>query len=557
MAKWNVDGQIVEADSAEEAAQKVRGMPAQTATQQPTATQRLAQRMQEKPFLEQALIGMGRGMSNVGRQIGNIVGLTPDEVLERYRELDRPLMGTTGGQVGSVAGEIAALAPAAGGLVGTAARGLGAAMPAVRTAMGATRAGQVATGAGTGLAEGALEGAVLGGPGQRAQGALTGSLFGAGGGAALPLLTRGFRTPSESAQTIMGMTPSPDLTPGMMRPGGMVSQLEQASGSLPVFGPVIRGAAETPQRQFAQAMINEGRPPGTAPIMPSDINSMLDEAYTRFEPAYGQLKDLPVPRVIASELASDFARAADSQAVAATDDTRKAVNRYLDNQVTKAEGIDVTSTDLLEIRSNIREQSRKAAKAQNWEKAELFDEAENAITARINDALPEGFGDLNKAIDAQYAKHKIAENAVYKMGNRDYPTPTQWQQAVREATPKGQFARGGGLLRPQTQAAADVFKVTEPTTGARLATLASLGGGLGAGVGLATGGLDPMAATAIGAPLALLAATRGGRRFAVGETGLQQAMQRASRPRTFMDVGVPVLPGMYTRSIAPIAAQEQ
>ncbi len=554
MAKYEVeiDGQWVpqEADSPEEAAELA------ISGQRQTATQQLAQRMAQKPFLEQALIGAGRGMTNVGLQLGNILGLTPDETLERYKELDRPLMETTGGQVGSVAGEVAALAPLAGGGVAAGARGLGALMPSVRTAMGATRAGQVAAGAGTGLAEGAIEGAVVGGPGQRAEGALTGSLLGAGGGAMLPLLTRGFRTPSESAQTIMGMTPSPDLTPGMMKPGGAVSQLEQAAGSFGIIGPTIRGARETPQRQFAQAMINEGRPPGAAPVAASDVNAMLDEVYTSFEPAYGQLKDIPVDRVIASDLAGEFERAANSQIVAATDDARKAVNRYLDNQVSLIDNTNPTTTDLLDIRSNIREQSRKAAKSQNWEKAELFDEAENAITERINQALPEGFADLNRQIDQQYAKHKIAESAIYKMGNREFPTPTQWQQAVRESATRGEFARGGGLMRPQTQAAADVFRTTEPTTGARLATLGSIGAGLGGAAGIATGGIDPVMAGLIGGPLALLAGTRGGRRFAVGETGLQQMMQRASRPMSFMDIGVPVLPGMYTRAIAPIAGQE-
>ncbi len=523
---------------------------------EPIPSQTFAERTAAKPFGEQLLLGIGRGMSNVGRQIGNIAGIVSDEELEGYRQLDQPLMQTTGGTVGSLVGEIAATAPLAGGVVGAGARGAGAVMPSVRAAMQGTRAGQIGTGAGLGLSEGAIEGALLAGPGQRAEGAGTGALLGAAGGSLLPLITRGFRTPSESAKTIMAMEPSPDLTPGMMKPGGMLNQFEQAAGSIGVAGPIIRSARETPQRQFSQAMINAGRPPGTAPIVGTDVNDMLDEVYTAFEPAYGQLKGFSLAPEINADLANDFAQSAQSQVVAATDDTRKAVDRYLASQLTKLRG-KVDSDDLLDIRSNIREQSRKAAKSQNWEKAELFDEAEQAITERLNAVLPEGFADLNKAIDSQYAKHKVAENAVYKMGNRDFPTPTQWQQAVRESATKGEFARGGGLMRPETKAAADVFRMTEPTTGARLATLMSAGAGIGGGVGLATGGIDPASAAALGIPLALLAATRGGRRAAVGETGLQKMMQRASAPRSFMDVGIPELPGMYLRSIAPIASQQQ
>lgn len=507
-----------------------------------TQTQQLAQRVAEQPFYETLLQGVGRGMSNVARQAGALAGLVTPEELQSYRELEEPLMRTGAGKAGSIGGEVAALAPAAGGLVGLVARGAGALMPAARGVMAATKTGQVGAGAARGAAEGAIEGALLAGPGQRAEGALTGAAFGGAAGGALPAVTSGFRTPSESARTIMAMEPSPDLTPGMMKPGGMVSQLEQAAGSLPIVGAPIRGAAETPQRQFAQAMVNQGRPPGTPIIQPTDVNAMLDEAYTRFEPAYAQLKNFPTSRVIASELGSDFMQASDSRIVAATDDTRKAVRDYLESQTTRL-GDDATTGDLLEIRSNIRDQARKAAKSQNWEKAELLEEAENAITERINQSLPEGMAELNQAIDAQYARHKIAESAIYKMGNREFPTPTQWQQAVREATPKGQFARGGGLMRAETQAATDVFKVTEPATGARLLTLAPMAGAL-AGVG--TGTLDPMAATAMGVPLALLAATRGGRRFAVGELPIQQMMQRASEKT--------MLPGMYARSVAPIAA---
>lgn len=529
----------------------------------PAPEKSFQQRVDEKPFLEQMLIGMGRGMSNVGRQVGNILepilpeslGVS-DKELASYSALDKPILNTGGGMTGNIVGEMAALAPLAGGAVGAGARGMGAMMPAARTAMGATRTGQVASGAGTGLAEGALEGSLLAGPDNRASGALTGSLLGGTGGAALPLITKGFRTPSDSAKTLMEMTPSPDLTPGMMKPGGMLNQLEQAAGSIGIAGPVVRGARETPQRQFAQAMINEGRPPGSPPIAGTDVNAMLDEAYGAFEPAYGQLKGFPLEPSIGPMLSKDFDRAANSQIVAATDDTRKAVSKYLKNQVTRFRD-KADSDDLLEMRSNIREQGRKAAKSQNWEKAELFEQAENAISGRLNETLPEGFSELNKAIDTQYAKHKITENAIFKMGNREYPTPSQWQQAVRESSDKGQFARGGGLLRPQTKAASDVFKTTEPTTGARLATLMSVGGGAAGAAGLATGGIDPASAAALGIPLALLAATKGGRRAAVGEAELQKLMQRASQPQPFMSAGIPDLPGQYLRSIAPISGTDE
>lgn len=557
MPNYRINGEIVPADSPEQAYSKYTA--GQTAPEPESAMQQFEQRTAERPFMEQALLGVGRGMSNVGRQVGNILApILPDSLavsdaeLESYRQLDQPLMNTTGGKVGSVIGEIAATAPVAGGIVGAGAKGLGAAMPSVKAAMSGTRMGQLGTGAGLGLSEGAIEGALLAGPDNRAQGAALGGTLGAGGGALLPLLTRGFRAPSDEAKTLMGMEPSPDLTPGMMKPGGMINQLEQAAGSIKGVGPLIRGARETPQRQFAEAMVNEGRPPGTPAIAGTDVNSMLEEAYMGFVPAYNQLKGYALDPAIQRTLADDFSAAADSQVVAATDDTRKAVARYLDNQTTLLKN-KADSDELLEIRSNIREQGRKAKKAQNDEKSELFDEAEKAVTARINEVLPAEAIELNKAIDRQYAKHKIAESAIYKMGGRDFPTPTQWEKAVQNVTKPSEYAHGGGLMRPLTKAAADAFKTTDPATGARLLTM---GAGAGVGGGLATGAIDPNDALAWGIPLALLSATKGGRRFAVGESGLQKMMQEASSPQPFMSTGVPDLPGMYLRSIAPIAGQE-
>lgn len=61
--------------------------------------------------LETFKTGVGRGMTNIARNVGNLVGLVSDEELEEAARLDKPLMDTTSGLAGSVVGEIVTTAP--------------------------------------------------------------------------------------------------------------------------------------------------------------------------------------------------------------------------------------------------------------------------------------------------------------------------------------------------------------------------------------------------------------------------------------------------------------
>ncbi|GAG03066.1 unnamed protein product, partial [marine sediment metagenome] len=90
-------------------------------------------------FSENLTQGIGQGMSNIGRNVGNMVGLVSDEDLAESDRLDEALLDTGGGATGSFVGEMAALAPlsipAAG--VGTAVKAATKA-PRLLKALGAT-----------------------------------------------------------------------------------------------------------------------------------------------------------------------------------------------------------------------------------------------------------------------------------------------------------------------------------------------------------------------------------------------------------------------------------
>ncbi len=467
---------------------------------------------------EKFLAGVGRGMVNVARQVGNMVGVVEDAELEEARELERPLMETGAGQAGSFVGELATTAPLAGGLVGLGGKALATARPALQ---GMTAARPIATGAATGAAEGALEGAILAGPENRLQGAALGLGLGAPGGAALPFITKGFRTPGEGVKTLsdMGIT---DITPGQMVPTGAWNAIEETMTSAPLIGPFIEQARQRGPTQFAQEMIQMGRPPGAERVAMGSPSKMLDDVYKQFKPAYDQYKGIPLPAETADAVTDDFIDAAMDQTRLYDRAARNNALEYLDNLRTKIAEREVKSGDLLEMRHDLRDEIFRLKKSQKLEEADLLENAERALTERINAVLPDDAAEGLRAVDTQYAKYKISEDALYRAGDRPQPTNFQWQQAVKNAmSSKGAYARGGGLMREQAQAAAETFQQVAPKTGARNVTLGLLGAATGGYLGMN----DPLAAAYLGIPMAALAGSRAGRRFSTGQTPFQAVAQ--------------------------------
>ena len=501
---------------------------------QPTVST-MEQRLAEMNPIERGLVGVGRGMVNVGRQVGNILGMVSDEELAEYEELERPLMETTAGQVGSFIGEVAALAPAGGGLVGLGGRAATAAVPALRATAAAR---PVATAMATGAAEGALEGAVIGGPGQRAEGATAGAIAGGLTGGIAPLISRGLIRPTPEAQRLLEM--GVDLTPGQMQPRSFLNKLEQSVQSM-----VKGGWTEDAQREFAQKIIQEGAPPNVR-LEPGNLNEMLAQSYKAYAPAYDKLKNMPVNPQITQQLKTGFRQAIDDPDILAGDEQRRIAQRFLDNQLSRLTGKKPKAGDILSVRSKIRSKISDAKKAQKWDEAEILGNAEAYLTEQLNRGMPQGAADYNRVVDSFYSKYKVAEDALYRMGDREFPTPYQWSQSIKKGVPKGQYARGAGRLRPEVEAASRVFQTVSPPTGARLATLAA-GGGLGLG---AYATMDPALLTAMGVGALPLIGTRAGRQFSAGMAPWQAGLADLLRQ-------TPLSTGILPRGAAAIGAAEQ
>jgi len=497
----------------------------------------------EPPASEQFLRGVGQGMVNVGRQAGNIAGMISDEEMEGYRQLDQPLLDTTAGKVGSVAGEIAGLAPVTGGVVGALGKLGGMLLPALRGATTGSRWTAAGSGAGRGASEGAMVGSVLGGPENRGSGAIEGAMLGGSLGGALPLIVKGVRTPTPEAQTIRDMGVNLDV--GRMKPKGLANQLLELSTNAPPFGSMVRQGRANQVEEWVQQMVNKGRPPGTPKIPPGDPAAMQDKAYMAFEEAYAPFKGHPLATGAYDEVAQELASATRSGNVIATDKARGAVKRFLDDQMSAYRDKKLKTDDLFRLRSTIREASRKKSGGDSQSEmiSDLLDKAEDSLTEKINKNLPKWEADEIKNVDLAYAQHKVIEDALARAGDKTQ-TPYKFSQAVKKATDSGTYARGGGLLRDEVKAANEVFEQVTPETGARAIGAGILAGGAASIPSVIA---NPLTAAALLAP-AVMSSSRMGRNIPVGDTALQQLMQRASSPRNFMDTGVPVLPGMYTRA---------
>ena len=123
--------------------------------------------------LENFAAGMGRGATNVGRQVGNVLGFVDDETIQAANARDAELLSTKAGLGGNIVGELAATALPAAKLASMAAK-------SAQTVQGGGRLAQavkqgVANPTGKLALENAAVGSLLAGPGNRGTGAAQGA----------------------------------------------------------------------------------------------------------------------------------------------------------------------------------------------------------------------------------------------------------------------------------------------------------------------------------------------------------------------------------------------
>jgi hypothetical protein len=464
--------------------------------------------------------GAGQGVVDVGRHLGNLVGLIPDEDIERYKQLDAPLKADPNGRVGGVLGAAAPLAIPGMGIEALTAR-YAPMLAASRVASGAL--------------QGAGQGYIMGDPGNRGASTVAG-LIGGGvipaAGSAVNVIRRGVN-PTPAARQLLDA--GVDLTPGQMNPAGTLNKLEESARTLPIVGPAIEKARGDAQAQFQKAVMQDAAAPGSKlQTPPGDINKLFDEAYRTYEPLYDQAKGFPIyPKIVNQNgvdipLPNALRYATQDRSVQIGNKERKQVADWLDNQLTQLShahpGKLLDSEDLLTLRSTIRTQGRQynnGSSVAERATGQLYNNAEDAITKTLESQLPADAMNALNAADTGYAKLKVVEDAVARAKDRPGGfTGNQLSEAVKGSTTKQRYARGQGNLRDWSSAGQEIFSTRTPMTGATLAPVLGT-----AAVGYA----HPAVAAPLVGGLAGLTLTQLGRKMAAGNTAPQRALNTVAQ----------------------------
>jgi hypothetical protein len=538
MPKYRIEGQIYDAASPDEAYaqhdQRLTAAPKSPADVAAMSHMRSSTQVQPKSYpemlhydpekgfrpvtgLEKLGYGFGLGARNIAANVGEAVGLVSPERVKEMREEGAPITEQFPGNIGAFMGEQAP-AYAVGAGAGSTAMRLGAG-PVVR-----------------GIAEGAAQGYLTAAPEDRGSGFWSGGAV----GAALPSASRmakmlsQARAGDKSARVLTSK--GVELTPGQMRPEGSFAQIEEVLSGVPVIGPKITAARARGWEQTQRVIAQEAAPPGFVvpprkdpAAMFNDLADAYDEAY-KVGKGYGAL-----PVIVRTGTNIPLASALQVPKTAVADDASRAyANSFLSNLTSsiKGKGANLKSDDLFEMRSQLRAEIRKLNKQPNapFKAADLLEAAEGRITEALESQLPPDVMPSIRAIDAKYGNFKIIENALERA--KDQPggfTPSQFSQAVRQATPSGRtYAAGGGRMRNISSAAADVFQPRQPMTGRQLivAAPAALAAALGASAApVVTGVTAGLAAT----PYMKGSVGQAARSILSGDTRLQQTMRDLQR----------------------------
>ncbi len=449
--------------------------------------------------LEKFHTGMASGLVNVGRRAGQLV--TPkaleaklgvsDKDIEEQTELDADLRKGAGG-AGALVTEMAVTAPASG-VAGNAVRGLA----------GASRLGRAA-----GLAaEGGVAGELT--SGDAAEGA--GLALGLGGAlaGARKLATGARRTKEAQALLDEGM----DLTPGQMNPKGGFNQMETGAEHVPFLGAGVKTAREALPDQILRKRLGDvaGRKIGAA----ESIDDVMDETYDGLKNAYSSFEKLPTVagdgHKLRQALNTTLAKAPVSEEAAT------AAARYLDNRfsslVNKSRNSsDITTGDLIKMRSDIRTTTRKLRKVNDLnaqERADVLDEAADHLTGVIDNALLPSEQSALRALDARYAQYKPIETA-FVTHRTGAPTTRQQLGALKATMSPGEYVAQSGPKQGTKRLLQNAINVQQAQA-------------MPTGIGY----LFPKMGKYVAPLAALTAGTKAGRRIAQGATGPQKALRAA------------------------------
>lgn len=423
---------------------------------------------------EQVLAGIGHGMVNVGRGVGQAFGMIPQADIDEAKRLDQTLMQSGYGKTGDVIGSVAATLPAM-------------AVPGANTVLG---------GAALGGALGGLQ--PVASDESRLQNAGLGALGGGVGALGAKALSRALSPKlAQGAKELMdeGVT----LTPGQMIGGGFKTAEEKMS-SIPVIGDFINAAQRRGQESFnkaalARALKGMGQTPsgeiGREGV--SDVSSKLSAAYNdllpklKFQADPQFIQDITKIRGMASGLPENQAAQFD-----------KILKDQFYTKMTDAGLMNGESVKALESELGRLAKGYKGdASFDNRQLGDALSAVQQSIRenlARVNPAHAEELSNINQA----YANYARIRDAASRTGAKEgIFSPAQLAAAVRagdKSVGKGQYAKGQALMQDLADTGQEVIGNRYPDSGtagramlplalggaATISPTAAIGGGLGA-----------------------------------------------------------------------------
>lgn len=294
---------------------------------------------------------------------------------------------------------------------------------------------------------------------------------------AVPFLRRPLATVGPDAQRLgeLGVDTS-KLTLGQLNPDSNWAQLEEVGAQGLAGGHGVKTAREVGKEAWRQAAQDYDAAPLGPQRNPANMSPQQRFAQARkdFNTAYDAVRDQPIATAgpgqqsMGDQLRRGFAAATANKQHLITDADRAAVGSYLENQASipgYTPGKPGTIEPLMSVRENIRNKLAQVPYDSPW--VAPLQDAESEVTRQIEGNLRGDPADFLRTTDAQYAKHKLIEDALTRAG--DSPSgyqPTHLSAAVKASMNPGPYASGeGGPLRELAALGQETFNTKVPHTG--------------------------------------------------------------------------------------------
>ncbi len=446
--------------------------------------------------------GMGRGMVETARQVGNMFGVISDDELEDAKRLDADLMNTGMGQFGNIVGEIAATLPI-GGAVGAAGKGAAMGLRAAQKGGAISRGARLGLGKAVkspvtrGLVEGSAYGAIFSGPEHRLEGAAIGAGLGAGMGWAgqkIGNAWRNFKLASQSPEAIALQKETGQFIPlsqsgeGIVKMfyNGILANLPGVAGKIrrqyDVAVNDLRHWAATkahPDTEWAQISLHAD---DSVPKMMSKLDDFWSTAYDGINSTVMDAGKLKIPAVL-----TDIIESASRGTYIVPQGTTKGANiMNLRNVLTSMKG-----------------------QFFGKEQKGLRDMVDKSV-AKIDDIIKKNTDDevfrRYEQLSEPYRNYQILGRAVDKAGGSGEFTATQMLKSA--ARKEGRKGRGVAPEASYLAVARDAAKALPPFPSQpgiyQLLAATQAGGAIAAimSAGLATGGVGIAAVIGVGKMMA-------------------------------------------------------